>query len=84
MIEEPQSVFLGHVVPFSGHGISIAVAIYRFLKAKGWHKDIVVIGCDGTNVNVGNINGALPYLEKLIGHPVHWDVCMLHANELPW
>ena len=44
MIEEPQSIFLGHVVPYSGHGMSIAVALYRFLKSRGWEKDIVVMG----------------------------------------
>ena len=35
MVEEPDSVFIGHVVPYSGHGISIAVAIFRYLVAKG-------------------------------------------------
>ena len=38
LIEEPQSVFLGHVVPFSGHGISLAVAIHRYLKKRNWDK----------------------------------------------
>ena len=84
MIEEPDSVYLGHVIPYSGHGMSIAVALYRFLKSRGWEKDIVVVGCDGTNANVGNMKGCIPYLEKLLGHPVEWNVCLLHANELPF
>ena len=83
MIEEPQSVYLGHVVPFSGHGISLAVGIFRFLKAKGWDKDALVFGCDGTNPNVGSLQGCLAYLEKLLGHAVHWEICLLHGNELP-
>ena len=83
LIEEPQSVFLGHVVPFSGHGISLAVAIYRFLKTRKWDKDAIVFGCDGTNPNVGSLQGCLAYLEKLLGHAVHWEVCLLHGNELP-
>ena len=64
--------------------MSIAVALYRFLKSRGWEKDIVVVGCDGTNANVGNMKGCIPYLEKLLGHPVEWNVCLLHANELPF
>ena len=84
IIEEPNDVFLGHVVPPSGHGISIAVAIYRYLKERGWHKDLIGIGSDGTNVNVGLLKGAFPYLEKLIGHEVHWWICELHGIELPW
>ena len=83
IIEEPGSIFLGHVVPFSGHGISLAVAIFRFLKAKGWTLDVLVIGSDGTNVNVGNMQGCIQYLERLLGRPVHWEICMLHANKLP-
>ena len=83
MIKEPQSVYLGHVVPFPGHGISLAVEIFRFCKAKGWDKDALVFGCDGTNPNVGSLQGCLAYLEKLLGHAVHWEICLLHGNELP-
>ena len=83
MIEEPDSIFLGHVVPYSGHGVSIAVAIFRFLKARGWENDVIIVGSDGTNVNVGNAKGFILYLEKLLGHPIEWNVCLLHANELP-
>ena len=48
MVEEPDSVFIGHVVPYSGHGISIAVAIFRYLVAKGWTKYVIILGADGT------------------------------------
>ena len=80
MIEEPQSIFLEQVVPYSGHGMSIAVA----LKSRGWEIDIGVVGCDGTNTNVGSAQGCIPYLEKLLGHPIEWNVCLLHGNELPF
>ena len=23
-------------------------------------------------------------MEKLLGHPVHWEICLLHGNELPF
>ena len=83
MIEEPQSVYLGHVIPCSGHGISLAVAMHRHLSARGWTKDAWVAGCDGCNGNVGNEHGCLAYLERLLGHPVEWNICLLHGNELP-
>ena len=35
------------------------------------------------NGNVGNEQGCLPYIEALLGHPVEWNICLLHANELP-
>ena len=68
MIEEPQSVYLGHVVPFSGHGISLAVGIFQFLKARGWDKDTL---CDRINPNDGSLQGCLAYLEKLLGQAVY-------------
>jgi hypothetical protein len=43
----------------------------------------ILVGCDGTNVNVGQKNGIICRLEKYIDHAVHWTVCLLHLNELP-
>ena len=83
MVEEPDSVFIGHVVPYSGHGISIAVAIFRYLVARGWKKELIILGADGMNTIVGYKNGVIAYLEMLLGHPVHWEICLLHGNELP-
>lgn len=83
MLGEPGNVYLGHEVPYSGHGISIGLKIFRSLKSKGLAKDILVVGADGCNVNVGNNEGALVYLEKLLGRPLHWYICMLHGCELP-
>ena len=42
------------------------------------------LGSDGTNTNAGRFEGCIPYLEKLLGHPVHWEICLLHGNELPF
>ena len=77
MVEEPDSVFIGHVVPYSGHGISIAVAIFRYLVAKGWTKYLIVLGADGTNTIVGNKNGVN------FGE-VAWASCLLGDLPAPW
>ena len=84
ILEEPNSVYLGHVVPYSGHGICIAVALSRFAKAHGWDPHITVVGADGTKTNVGSNNRAIPYFKKLLGHSLHWNICSLHANKLPF
>lgn len=34
-------------------------------------------------VNTGYKNGVIAQLERSLGRPLHWFVCMLHANELP-
>lgn len=44
---------------------------------------VIAIGCDGTAVNTGTKGGIVKLLEKLLDRPLHWFICMLHANELP-
>ena len=83
MLEQPGNIFLGHETPLPGHGISIGLKLFRFLKEKGWDGSLSVVGADGCNVNTGNKHGALVFLEKLLGKPLHWFICMLHLVELP-
>ena len=37
---------------------------------------------DTTSTNTGYEGGAIHYLEQLLGHKVHWDICFIHINEL--
>ena len=83
ILEEPGSAYLGHEVPYSGHGVSLGLTMFRFCKSMGWEATLKVAGVDGCNVNVGNKEGALVYLEKLLGKPLQWFICMLHGIELP-
>lgn len=80
MLGEPENVYLGH----SGHGISIGLRLLCSLKAKNLAAKMIVAGANGCNVNVGNNEGALVYLELLLGRPLHWFICMLHGCELPF
>ena len=84
MVGEPDSQYLGHDVPLSGHRISIGLMSYRFLKSKGWDTTLSVVGADGCGVNTGHNEGAIVYLEKLLGRPLHWFICLLHGVELPF
>lgn len=84
LIKEPSSEYLGHVTPKSGSAESIVEAIEDFAKTNHLSLDsLKVIGCDGTNVNTGNIGGVIAILERNIGRSFHRAICMLHANELP-
>ena len=44
---------------------------------------MILLGADKTNTIVGFKNAVIAYLEKLLRHPVHWEICLVHGNELP-
>lgn len=84
LISEPESEYIGHVTPPSGTASSIKKSIMEFLNLKfADTSSIVAIGCDGTAVNTGSKNGAIALLERQMNRPLHWFICLLHANELP-
>ena len=63
LIEEPQSVFLGHVTPSSGSaGSIIAVIVDVFQENNISMNSIIAVGADGTNVNTGDNTGAIVYM----------------------
>uniref|UniRef100_A0A8D9A187 Uncharacterized protein n=2 Tax=Cacopsylla melanoneura TaxID=428564 RepID=A0A8D9A187_9HEMI len=41
------------------------------------------VGSDGTVVNTGSRGGIIHRLELHLGRPLQWNICLLHANELP-
>lgn len=44
--------------------------------------ELVVVVCDGTNVNVGNKNDAIRRLEIIVGHKLHWFAYCILMNNL--
>ena len=46
--------------------------------------ELVVVGCDGTVVNTGAKGGVIRCLENKLGRSLHWIICLLHFNELPF
>lgn len=84
LVQEPNSEYLGHVTPDNGTSKSIHKAICTFFPDNDVDtSNIGATGCDGTNVNTGALDGVICLVEKNFKRPIHWFVCMLHANELP-
>ena len=83
VVIDQNSTYLFHTTPESGHGINIASSIYGHLQKHGLGKEILSVGSDGTNVNVGWKNGSIVNLERMLGRGLQWAVCLLHTNELP-
>ena len=82
---EPGNEYLTNVTPKSGYGKEITKTIHEFLVEKNLtQQPIVCVGSDGTNANVGSAEGAIHHLEMLLGHPLHYFICQLHGNELPF
>lgn len=84
LVEEPGSLYCGHLALTQSRAIDIAEAIVNDMKNRNielnhWK----VIGCDGTNVNTGWKGGVLRLLENQLSRPLQWSICLLHANELP-
>lgn len=84
ILSEPESVYVGHIVPETSSAEHISSGILNFVSDKGGSEDLVLVGCDGTVVNTGYKGGVIRLIEKKIGRPVQWSICLLHFNELPF
>lgn len=71
LIQEPGNKFLGHVTPNSGSSDDIATSVISYLASNDISlKVLVVIGCDGTDVNTGLRNGIIRRIELHLGKPL--------------
>lgn len=87
ILAQPGNNFLGFVTPPSGKGKEVCDAVTNYLNESkfDWH-DIIAIGTDGAANNTGREIGAIAEVEKILGRPVHWIICLFHLNEkcLEW
>lgn len=84
LLEEPGSNYIGHLSPISGTALNILDSLTEFLDSSSISfENLEVVGCDGTNTNVGTKGGIISLLERKIKRPLQWFICQLHANELP-
>lgn len=84
LVSQPEGLFLGYVVAPQGKAHIKSRILVSFLEQKDMLKDLIALGSDGENNNVGSSDGGINFhIEAIIQRPLHWFICLLHANELP-
>jgi hypothetical protein len=84
LLQEPGSVYLGHISPNSGSSASIFEAMCDFFSDNDISlSSLIAIGFDGTPINTGKHAGIIRQLELHVKRPLQWFICMFHFNELP-
>ena len=84
LLMEPGGKYIGHFTPVTGRSRSILEGIVKFTENSGVSLDsLIAIRCDGTNVNTGINGGLIVLMEHYLERPLHWFICVFHANELP-
>lgn len=84
LVEEPESVYLGHLTVIGKNAANISNEIFSFLEGQTLDKSsLIAIGSDGETTNTGRNGGVIRRLEEKLEAPMHWFICQLHLNELP-
>lgn len=82
-VSEPGGVFIGFISIKKGRASQCVHEMIPFLKEKNVLNDLIALGNDGTNLNVGATGGINHFIEMELNRPLHWFICLLHANEIP-
>lgn len=83
LVSQPNDLFMGFVNTKDGTAEVGSKAILKFIIEKNITDDIDALGSDGANTNVGGVGGINHFIEVALKRPLHWFICLLHANELP-
>jgi hypothetical protein len=84
-VEEPGGSFLDFISVEAGNatGKGIAKEVTDLVRSYNSEETLIAVCTDGTNVNTGWKIGAIAELERNLGKPLQWLICLLHGNELP-
>lgn len=83
--QEPQTKLLGHIIVNAENAAMKQRQINEFFVEKDISlSNLIGICCDGEVTNTGSENGILRKFEIMLDRPLHWFVCLLHFNELPF
>lgn len=84
--KEPGSIFLGFATPGEASDApQTANVIIKFFNDKNISmENLIAVSCDGERKNTGRHAGILKSLEKHLKKTLHWFVCLIHFNELPF
>ena len=85
VLTKPGNDYLTHMTAKTGREKVVSRAIYDFLvEHELTNQPLYVAGCDGCRVNTGPNGGVIHHLEMLLVRPLHYSICQLHGNELPF
>jgi len=83
LLQEPDSVYLGHITPNTGSSANIVEAMCDYFAENDISLgSLIAVGCNGTAVNTRKHGGIIRLLELHVKHPLQWFICMFHFNEL--
>lgn len=87
VIREPHSSLIGYV-NLEGKGETSKAKqaeLIAFFKSKNLSLENLIAVCsDGEVANTGTSGGVLRLIERYLDRPIHWFICLLHFNELPF
>ena len=84
-LREPNSQLIGYTKVESETAASKVNKLIEFFQEKQLSLDSLIAICsDGEPTNTGVHGGILQLFEKQLKRPLHWFVCLLHFNELPF
>ncbi|XP_036339782.1 uncharacterized protein LOC118749119 [Rhagoletis pomonella] len=82
---EPNTVLIGYVELTKEDAESKQKQLFEFFNNKQISLEHLIGICsDGEPANTGTYNGVLRRFELHLKKPLHWFVCLLHFNELPF
>lgn len=86
VLKEPYNELLGYVNLGSQEDAKTKHRkLNEFFNNKTLTVDQLIGICsDGEPANTGTENGVLRLFEKQLNTPIHWFICLLHFNELPF
>lgn len=82
-VSEPGGIFLGFIPVKNGQAKPCVDQMIPFLREKNAFNGLMALGSDGENFNVGATGGINHFIEVELNRPLHWFICLLHANEIP-
>lgn len=84
-MKEPNCALLGYVKLNEENAEIKQKTLHEFFNEKNISfENLIGICCDGENVNTGEKGGIIRLFEKQLKRPLHWFICLLHFNELPF
>jgi hypothetical protein len=85
-VDEPGGKYLDHIEVDAGEGTGrhLGLAVSELVREYDSNDSIEAVCTDGTAVNTGYLTGAIAEVERNLGKPLQWLICLKHFNELPF